>query len=56
MTEENYNFRTSQMLLRNQFPGMGKLQIPIIPKFETSKVGNPPKQEDCYAGVRYILV
>ena len=35
MTEENYNYRTSQALLRNQFPGKGKLQIPIIPKFET---------------------
>ena len=34
MTEENYNYRTSQALLRNQFPGEGKLQIPIIPKFE----------------------
>ena len=34
MTEENYNYRTSQTLLRNQFPGKGKLQIPIIPKFE----------------------
>ena len=34
MTEENYNYRTSQSLLRNQFPGTGKLQIPIIPKFE----------------------
>ena len=33
MTEENYNYRTSQTLLRNQFPGKGKLQIPIIPKF-----------------------
>jgi len=27
MTEENYNYRTSQALLRNQFPGNGKLQI-----------------------------
>lgn len=35
MTEENYNYRTSQSLLRNQFPGQGKLQIPIIPKFKT---------------------
>ena len=34
MTEENYNYHTSQALLRNQFPGEGKLQIPIIPKFE----------------------
>ena len=34
MTEENYNYRTSQALLRNQFPGKGKLKIPVIPKFE----------------------
>jgi len=34
MTEENYNYRISQTLLRNQFPGKGKLQIPIIPKFQ----------------------
>ena len=34
MTEENYNYRTSQTLLRNQFPGTGKLQIPIIPRFQ----------------------
>lgn len=34
MTEENYNYRTSQTLLRNQFSGKGKLRIPIIPKFQ----------------------
>lgn len=34
MTEENYNYRTSQTLLRNQFPGKGKFKIPIIPKFQ----------------------
>lgn len=34
MTEENYKYRTSQIMLRNQFPGCGKLQIPIIPKFQ----------------------
>lgn len=34
MTEENYNYRTSQTLLRNQFPGKDKLKIPIIPKFQ----------------------
>ena len=34
MTEENYNYRASQTLLRNQFPGKGELQIPIIPKFQ----------------------
>jgi len=35
MTEENYNYRTSQILLRNQFLGKGKWKIPIIPKFES---------------------
>lgn len=39
MTEENYNYRTSQALLRNQFPGKGKLKIPIIPKFQ-AKTGD----------------
>ena len=34
MTEENYNYRTSQTLLRNQFPGKGEFKIPIIPKFQ----------------------
>ena len=34
MTEENYHYRTSQTLLRNQFPGKGKLKIPVIPKFQ----------------------
>lgn len=34
MTKENYNYRTSQIMLRNQFPEKGKLQIPVIPKFE----------------------
>ncbi len=34
MTEENYNYRTSQSLLHNQFLGQGKLKIPIIPKFK----------------------
>lgn len=34
MTEENYHHRTSQTLLRNQFPGKGKLKIPVIPKFQ----------------------
>ena len=37
MTEENYNYRTSQTLLRNQFPGKGKLQIPIIPRFQVKE-------------------
>lgn len=34
MTEENYNYRTSQIMLRNQFPGDGRWNIPIIPKFQ----------------------
>ena len=42
MTEENYNYRTSQTLLRNQFPGRGKLKIPLIPKFKP----NPGDLED----------
>lgn len=32
MTEENYNYRTSQILLRNKFHGDGEFKIPIIPK------------------------
>lgn len=32
MTEENFNYRTSQLMLRNQFTGPGKYQIPCIPK------------------------
>lgn len=32
MTEENYNYRTSPFLLRNQFEGDGVFNIPIIPK------------------------
>ena len=34
MTEENYNYRTSQTMLRNQFNGTGKMKMPIIPKFK----------------------
>ena len=34
MTEENYNYRTSEMFLRNQFIGSGKYEIPTIPKVE----------------------
>ena len=34
MTEENYNHRTSQIMLRNQFPGDGRWSIPKIPKFQ----------------------
>ena len=34
MTEENYQYRTSQTMLRNQVEGEGLFQIPIIPKSE----------------------
>ena len=34
VTEENYRYRTSPFLLRNQFKGKGKFKIPIIPKFQ----------------------
>ena len=33
MTEENYEYRTSQLMLRNAFHGDGKWKIPVIPKF-----------------------
>lgn len=39
MTEENYNYRTSQIMLRNQFPGDGRWNIPIIPKFQEKPGG-----------------
>lgn len=32
VTEENYNYRTSSMFLRNQFTGVGEFNIPVIPK------------------------
>jgi len=34
MTEENYQYRTSQEMLRNQFEGEGMFQVPIIRKSE----------------------
>ncbi|MBE6771580.1 MAG: DUF4417 domain-containing protein [Ruminococcaceae bacterium] len=34
MTEENYNYRTSPMFLRNQFKGEGKWNIPVISKVD----------------------
>lgn len=37
MTEENYRYRTSPFLLRNQFTGKGKFQIPVIPKFRAQE-------------------
>ena len=36
MTEENYNYRTSGLFLRNQFEGAGEFNIPIIPKADFS--------------------
>lgn len=36
MTEENYNYRTSSLFLRNQFKGVGDFEIPEIPKSEFS--------------------
>ncbi len=38
MTEENFNYRTSPFLLRNQFKGTGIFKIPIIPKAQFSDV------------------
>lgn len=32
MTEENYNYRTSDLFLRNQFDGIGEFGMPEIPK------------------------
>ncbi|QNK41693.1 DUF4417 domain-containing protein [Caproicibacter fermentans] len=46
MTEENYKYRTSPLFLRNQFKGKGKLQIPIIPKFQI--------QPDDFNGLLFI--
>lgn len=36
MTEENFKYRTSPFLLRNQFNGMGKWGIPLVPKADFS--------------------
>lgn len=46
MTEENYKYRTSPFLLRNQFKGKGKFQIPIIPRFQS--------KEDDFTDLRLI--
>ncbi len=32
MTEENFNYRTSPMFLRNQFDSYGKYNMPLIAK------------------------
>lgn len=37
MTEENYRYRTSPLMLRNGFPGDGNWKIPTIPKAEFSE-------------------
>ena len=37
MTQENYNYRTSPLLLRNQFDGADIWKIPLIPKAEFSE-------------------
>lgn len=37
MTEENFNYRTGPMFLRNQFYGYGKYKMPIIPAFDFDK-------------------
>ncbi len=37
MTQENYTYRTSPLMLRNQFPGVEPWQIPMIPKAEFSE-------------------
>lgn len=34
MTEENFNYRTDPMFLRNQFNTAGNYGIPIIPKHD----------------------
>lgn len=36
MTEENYNYRTSDLFLRNHFEGTGEFNIPLIPKSDFS--------------------
>ena len=46
MTEENYRYRTSPFMLRNQFPGPGKWKIPMVPKFEA--------KEDDFSQLRLI--
>ena len=34
MTEDNYEYRTSQTMLSNKFEGEGTFQIPVVPKSE----------------------
>lgn len=33
MTQENYEYRSNPLFLRNQFQGAGSFNIPIVPKF-----------------------
>lgn len=35
MTEQNFKYRTDPLFLRNQFYGIGKYGMPLIPKFES---------------------
>ncbi len=37
MTQENYQYRTSPLMLRNQFPGTEPWKIPMIPRSEFSE-------------------
>lgn len=40
MTEENFNYRTSPLFLRNEFNSKGKWKIPIIPKCDLNITSN----------------
>ena len=37
MTVENFEYRTNPLFLRNQFAGMGKMKMPIVPRFQAEK-------------------
>ena len=45
MTEDNYNYRTSQIMLRNQFPGDGPFQI-----FRSSRNQSSPTRNSKISG------
>ena len=38
MNEENYNYRTSQTLLRNQFPGKGNCKSQLFQNLRKGRV------------------
>ncbi len=40
MTEENFNYRTNPLFLRNEFNSKGKWKIPIIPKCNSEIISN----------------